>query len=98
MRRFHPDMVITYTIKPNLYGGAICKLLKVPYAVNITGLGTAFEGNGPLRKMVTAMYKHALKKARVVFFENEANCRLFMDEGMATAEQVHVLHGAGVNL
>ena len=98
IRQEKPDLVITYTIKPNIYGGTVCRELKVPYAVNITGLGTAFESNGPLRKMVTAMYKHALKKARVVFFENEANCRLFVDEGMATAEQVHVLHGAGVNL
>ena len=98
IRQEKPDLVITYTIKPNIYGGTVCRELKVPYAVNITGLGTAFEGNGPLRKMVTTMYKHALKKARVVFFENEANCRLFVDEGMATADQVHVLHGAGVNL
>ena len=98
LRQEKPDLVITYTIKPNIYGGSVCREMKIPYAVNITGLGTAFEGNGPLRKMVTAMYRYALKKARVVFFENEANCRLFVEEGMARADQVHVLHGAGVNL
>ena len=38
-----PDLVITYTIKPNIYGGSVCRLLSVPYVVNITGLGTAFQ-------------------------------------------------------
>ena len=44
-----PDLVITYTIKPNIYGGFACRLCNVPYAVNITGLGTAFQGKGPLQ-------------------------------------------------
>ena len=38
-----PDLVITYTIKPNVYGGVACSIFNVPYAVNITGLGSAFE-------------------------------------------------------
>ena len=37
-----PDLVITYTIKPNVYGGVACSIFNVPYAVNITGLGSAF--------------------------------------------------------
>ena len=37
-----PDLVITYTIKSNIYGGMVCRRKKVPYAINITGLGTAF--------------------------------------------------------
>ncbi|MEE1251013.1 MAG: glycosyltransferase, partial [Lachnospiraceae bacterium] len=36
-----PDLVITYTIKPNIYGGFASRILKIPYVVNITGLGTA---------------------------------------------------------
>lgn len=93
-----PDLVITYTIKPNIYGSAVCRIKKVPYAVNITGLGTAFQGQGFLRKMVTAMYKLALKKAKVVFFENAGNMRLFIDEKIIKKEQAKLLNGAGVNL
>ena len=40
-----------------MYGGLACRMAKIPYAVNITGLGTAFQGNGMLRKIVTQMYK-----------------------------------------
>lgn len=93
-----PDLVITYTIKPNIYGGTVCRLKRVPYAVNITGLGTAFERQGFLRKMVTAMYRFALKKARVVFFENSENMQLFIDERVIHKEQAKLLNGAGVNL
>ncbi|WP_265168622.1 glycosyltransferase [Enterococcus faecium] len=43
MKKIKPDMVIAYTIKPNIYGGLACRLRKVSYALNITGLGTAFQ-------------------------------------------------------
>ena len=62
IRKMNPDLVITYTIKPNIYGGMVCRFLKIPYAVNITGLGTAFQNDGMLRKMVTFLYKTALRK------------------------------------
>lgn len=98
LRQEKPDMVITYTIKPNIYGGLACRMARVPYAVNITGLGTAFQKQGLLRRLVTFLYKTALKKAKVVFFENSANCQLFVDEGIVLAEKTCLLSGAGVNL
>lgn len=93
-----PNMVITYTIKPNVYGGLACRRLKIPYAANITGLGTAFQGNGVLRKLVTAMYKVGLKKAKTVFFENSENQHIFINEKIVKEEQTCLLNGAGVNL
>lgn len=93
-----PDLVITYTIKPNVYGGFACRILKVPYAVNITGLGTAFESGGLLRKIATIMNKVACKKAKVVFFENEENRQIFVHEKIVTNEQAYRLNGAGVNI
>ncbi len=38
-----PDMVITYSIKPNVYGGLACRMAGVPYCANVQGLGTAFQ-------------------------------------------------------
>ena len=93
-----PELVITYTIKPNIYGGFMCRLLKIPYGVNITGLGTAFQKPGLLRSMVVRMYQTALEKAQVVFFENSANRQLFLDEKIVSADQTVLLKGAGVNL
>lgn len=93
-----PDLVITYTIKPNVYGGFACRLAKIPYAVNITGLGTAFENGGLLKKVVTVMNKVACKKAKVVFFENEGNRQIFIREKIVKEKQTHRLNGAGVNI
>lgn len=98
LKQENPDLVITYTIKPNVYGGFACRLLKIPYAANITGLGTAFQGKGILRKLVTLLYKVGLKKAKTVFFENSENRQIFIDEKIVKEEKTCLLNGAGVNL
>lgn len=93
-----PELVITYTVKPNVYGGLACRLAGIPYCANITGLGTAFQKQGFLRKLVVFLYKTGLKKAKVVFFENAANQQIFIDEGIVRTEKCCLLSGAGVNL
>ena len=98
LRQVQPDLVISYTIKPNIYGGLACRMAGIPFAANITGLGTAFQKEGALRKLVTVLYKTALKKAKVVFFENDANRDMLLREGIVRSEQCRVLMGAGVNL
>ena len=93
-----PEMVVTYTIKPNIYGGAICRLLHVPYAVNITGLGSAFQKDNVIKKLVCFLYKISINRAKVVFFENEENKEIFLDHHLIQEEQACRLNGAGVNL
>ena len=92
-----PDMVVTYSIKPNIYAGFVCRLHKIPYCVNVQGLGTAFQKKW-LAKIVTVMYRMALKKAKTVFFENAENAKLFREKKITPAWQQTVLPGAGVNL
>ena len=98
LRDHKPDLVITYTIKPNVYGGMACRLLGIPYAANITGLGTTFQKPGLLRSLVTWLYKTALKKAYVVCFENRGNLDILRDMGIVSEKQCCLLNGAGVNL
>lgn len=97
-KKIQPDLVVTYTIKPNIYGGIISSIRGVHYACNITGLGTAFETGRLVRKFVSIMYKVALKKAKVVFFENKNNRDFFKKEKLVRKSQQCVLNGAGVNL
>jgi len=92
-----PDMVITYSIKPNIYACFACRQMGIPYCVNVQGLGTAFQ-KPILADVVTVMYKTALKKAKVVFFENEGNAEEFRRRKITPAAQQHVLPGAGINL
>lgn len=98
LKRNKPDLVITYTIKPNVYGGLACQLMKIPYVANITGLGTTFQNDGLLKKLVVMLYKVGLKKAKTVFFENCENQQVFLDNGIVSKERTCLLNGAGVNL
>ena len=92
-----PGLVVTYTIKPNIYGGLISQIKNVPYVVNITGLGSVFDTKGILRELVIRLYHLALKKVKIVFFENEGDRDLFVKSVGIPLEKTHVLHGAGVN-
>lgn len=98
MEMVKPDLVLTYTIKPNIYGGLISRLMKIPYIVNITGLGTAFQGHRILKKFIMMLYKFALGKVGKVFFENEGNKQVFIDNHIIEEEAATVMNGAGVNL
>lgn len=98
IKNVKPDMVILYTIKPNVYGGMASRIKGIPYVVNVTGLGTAFEDNGLIRKLVILMYKAACGKSKVIFFENEENRQIFIKENIAKENQTHRLNGAGVNI
>lgn len=93
-----PDKVITYTIKPNIYGCFACRIKKVKAYANITGLGTAFQGDGLLTKLVTFMYKTAFKRVKKVFFENTENRDIIVSKGIIDKSKTHCLNGAGVNL
>lgn len=98
LKEVKPDLVLTYTIKPNIYGGLACRMAHTPYAVNITGLGSAIENGGWLKKFVLALYKPVLKGARVVFFENAGNRDTLAATGVVPKGRDVVLNGAGVNL
>lgn len=92
-----PDIVFTYTIKPNVYGGIACQLCKVPYVANVTGLGTAVENDGILQKITLALYRTGLRKAKRVFFQNQAN-QDFMLRHKVVRGAYSLLSGSGVNL
>ena len=97
IEEIRPDLVITYSIKPNVYAGTICRLKGIPYCANITGLGTAFRHKF-ISPAVTVMYRTAVRGARAVFFENESNARLFTERKIIDPKRIIRLPGAGVNL
>lgn len=97
IKKNKPDVVLTYTIKPNIYGGIVCRLLKIPYIANITGLGTAVENKSILQKISIILYKIALKKANCIFFQNEEN-KFFMLKRKIVKQKYRLIPGSGVNL
>lgn len=98
IKKILPDMIITYTIKPNIYGGLVARQKNIPCYMNITGLGTAFQKENLVKKLVVWLYKISCKKARLLFFENEENCQKFVKEKIVSKENTCILNGAGVNM
>ena len=93
-----PDVILSYTIKPNIYGGIVARRLKIPFIANITGLGTTFNGNYLVKKMVEKMYKWSFLNINKVFFQNKDDRELFFDYKIINEEVAGLLPGSGVNL
>jgi len=91
-----PDVVLAYTVKPNIYGGMVCRLKRIAFLPNITGLGKALDEGGVIGKITTLLYKIAINKAKCVFFQNEED-KSFFDMKIPYERGV-VLPGSGVNL
>ena len=97
IKKIKPDLILTYTIKPNVYGGIASRIYKIPYFVNITGLGSAGEKPGVLQFITLFLYRIGIKKASVVFFQNKEN-RDFMIKHKIVKNNYIMLPGSGVNL
>ena len=97
IKSLHPDVVLAYTVKPDVYGGIVCRILKVPFIPNITGLGKGLDEKGLLQKITMFLYRIAIKKAQCVFFQNNSD-RAFFDSNKITYQKGYTLPGSGVNL
>ena len=93
----NPGVVLTYTVKPNIYGGLACQKLNVPYIVNITGLGTALENKGFLQAILIRLYRKAVRNAACLFFQNTENRDFFASKKIYGKKQ-RLIPGSGVNL
>lgn len=97
IRKIQPTAVLSYTIKPNIYGGMACALCNVPQLANVTGLGAAVEIPGFMQKVTMLLYKVGMKKTAVTFFQNVAN-RQFCLEHKLVGGSTRLIPGSGVNL
>ncbi|MGD9679454.1 MAG: glycosyltransferase family 4 protein, partial [Vulcanibacillus sp.] len=97
IKKIKPDIILTFTIKPNVYAGLIARFRKIPYIANITGLGTAVETKSLVNKITMFLYKISMKKARSVFFQNQANFELFKQKSIIKGDY-KIIPGSGVNL
>ena len=98
LKKYKPDFFLPFTIKPNIYGSIICRLLNIKIINNITGLGNTFIKNFILEKLVLFLYKIALKKSVIVFFHNKKDQTLFVKKNILLKDNCTVIPGSGINL
>jgi galacturonosyltransferase len=97
IKKIKPNVLLSYTIKPNIYGGIASKATNTPYLANVTGIGTSINNKGLIQKITLTLYKFGLKKAACVFFQNETNRQFFIDKYIVNGK-TRLIPGSGVNL
>lgn len=97
-RTQRPDIVLSYTIKNNVFGAMAARAFQVPFIPNVTGLGTAFLSGGILRYVAEGLYREAFRQLPVVFFQNREDRSIFLDRGIIRADQARLLPGSGIDL
>lgn len=97
-RTVRPDIYLGYTIKPNVYGSMAAHKFGVPTINNIAGLGIVFVSESIVAQIAKALYRIALARASMVFFQNPDDRHLFTTGGIVNHDRHDLLPGSGVDL
>lgn len=93
-----PDIVLHYTIKPNIYGSIAASIAGIPSVNNVTGLGYVFIKKSFLYPIVKLLYKVACALAERTFFQNEDDLNLFLQKGIIDKKKAVLTRGSGVDM
>ena len=97
-KKLKPDVLLHYTIKPNIYGTLAAKLAGIPSLNNVSGLGTVFLNDNFSSKLAQKLYRFSMRYAQKVFFQNPDDRQLFIDKRLLAESQTALLPGSGINL
>jgi glycosyltransferase involved in cell wall biosynthesis len=97
-RKVKPDIILHYTIKPNVYGTLAASMLKIPVINNVCGLGTVFLKDNLVSKIAIFLYKISFRFASKVFFQNPDDLKLFLDKKLVPVKAVDLVPGSGIDL
>jgi glycosyltransferase involved in cell wall biosynthesis len=98
LRAERPALFLGFTAKPNIYGSLAARIVGVPVAATVSGLGSAFLQGGLLGGLLLRLYRVALARARSILFQNEADRDLFLARRIARPGQVRLVPGSGIDL
>jgi glycosyltransferase involved in cell wall biosynthesis len=98
VHKIRPDVLLTFTIKCNIYVGLLTNIYPVKLIVNISGLGEAFERKGFVNTFVCYLYHIALRRAHKVFFQNREDLQTFIQKKILSETRCERLPGSGVDL
>lgn len=97
-RQQRPDIILSYTIKNNIYGAFAAHAAGIPLIPNVSGLGTAFLSGNCLQRVAEMLYRRAFNPLDTVFFQNQDDQALFLEQDLVTQGQAHCLPGSGISL
>lgn len=96
--KIKPAVVLSFTIKPNIYSALACRILNIPIITTITGLGITFTYRNWKTQLVKFLYRIALRKSYTVFFQNKDDMAFFLKLKLVSKKQAVRVPGSGVDL
>lgn len=97
-RKLRPNIILHYTVKPNVYGTIAATLLRIPVVNNVCGLGTVFLKNNLVSAIAILLYKLTFRFPKKVFFQNPEDRKLFLDKKLVPLGTADILPGSGIDL
>jgi glycosyltransferase involved in cell wall biosynthesis len=97
LRSIKPVAVLTFTIKPNIYGSLAARMLSIPVVANVTGLGSVQKTGAFVALVVRNLYRIAFARSACVFFQNPDDMSSLIGEGLVQPESAQLLPGSGVD-
>jgi glycosyltransferase involved in cell wall biosynthesis len=97
-KKVNPDLVLHFTIKPNVYGTIAATLLKIPVVNNVCGLGTVFLKKNMVSYIAEFLYKVSFRFPKKIFFQNQYDKDLFLQKNLINGENAEVIPGSGIDL
>lgn len=98
LRREKGDVVLTYTVKPNIFGSIAARMCSMPVINNISGLGAVFIDRSWVTRLVTRLYRFSLAGSKKIFFQNRDDQQYFINAGLVEEHQTECIPGSGVDL
>ena len=95
-KKYRPDIILTYTAKPNVYASIAARQLKIPYINNVTGFGSVLNKKGIMKAFIMWLFKIAYRKSACVMFQNSTNMELAIKMGMIKG-RYRLIPGSGVD-
>lgn len=95
--KMKPDVLLTFTIKPNIYGAIAARFTKIRCINNVTGVGTAFMQSGIVNKLSKLLLRGSIYYSDVVFFQNKDDLALLLRCNVVRKERTDILPGSGVD-
>lgn len=93
-----PDVILHFTIKPNIYGTLAAALLRIPVINNVCGLGTVFLKKNIMSFIALFLYRFSFRFAQKVFFQNPEDLKFFVEKKLVTPEVADLVPGSGIDL
>lgn len=97
-KKVKPDIILHFTIKPNIYGSIAAAILNIPVVNNVCGLGTAFLKKNMVSYVAELLYKISFRTPQKIYFQNAHDKELFIQRNLIKKEVADLVPGSGLNL